>query len=761
MVPLAGRGAVDGGVVADHQLAVGGGVHVELDRRGTRLERVLDGVQRGGGRLPRAALVRVGDHPALEPAPTLAHRPDGNSRRLAGPRPRRARPRALTGAGLSSCRVLDHLLVDVIGTIRASFDRALLQRQAVEERFQVDVFLGRRLLGDLLQPARRGAAAPGAGRRLGRLAHLEPDLLPQLVDRRAARRAPRGRDRGGAAGPAHGRGARHREGPGGPAADRVRWATRWTWSARPPRSSRCTPTTHGDDGAGGVRRGCGWAVEATYEGSLRFSDAATRGPSALARLRRPDPLDRLHADRAGRSALHLPAPRGGRRLTASPRHRARAPWSLARPRARRAAAPPAAPPRPAAPPAEPGAGARPPHAPARRAGRPGGAVGVPGRPARQGRRAGALPLALPGRVSARHRRLHRAAARPARRRAGRRVVFVEATVDPGRDTVARLAAYQQGVRRRLGAVDRHAATRWPPSGSPSVCSTRSCPRVSRPRPTGGPAQPLTYDVEHTDGYILIDAPAASASSTPARPNMRGRLDPKLAGLLDDGGVARPRQPARAQLDHGRRAGRHRLAPRHRRPRRRARERQRGCAAPPGPVPAPRGRSRRPGPPDRVRRRRRDHAVVPAHDRQLAHPHPPALPGRADPGHRGRRHPVRLRPRHADATAPASTTAASFQWPPLVQSRAGHAWARASTRSLVGTLRRPDGSTQISYGGHPLYTYNLDVVARRGDGPGHRPGRGAVVRDRRPGPAGHHRVLRDSPSLNVPAPSRVPRPEVTC
>ena len=45
-------------------------------------------------------------------------------------------------AGLSSCGVLDHLLVDLIGTVRSSFDRALLQRQAVEERFQVDVFLG-------------------------------------------------------------------------------------------------------------------------------------------------------------------------------------------------------------------------------------------------------------------------------------------------------------------------------------------------------------------------------------------------------------------------------------------------------------------------------------------------------------------------------------------------------------------------------------------------------------------------------------------
>ncbi|HEX4083046.1 MAG TPA: hypothetical protein VHX40_08795, partial [Acidimicrobiales bacterium] len=38
--------------------------------------------------------------------------------------------------------MLDHLLVDLISTIRRSLDEALLQRQAVEERFQVDVFLG-------------------------------------------------------------------------------------------------------------------------------------------------------------------------------------------------------------------------------------------------------------------------------------------------------------------------------------------------------------------------------------------------------------------------------------------------------------------------------------------------------------------------------------------------------------------------------------------------------------------------------------------
>ncbi len=30
-------------------------------------------------------------------------------------------------------------------------------------------------------------------------------------------------------------------------------------------------------------------------------------------------------------------------------------------------------------------------------------------------------------------------------------------------------------------------------------------------------------------------------------------------------------------------------------------------------------------------------------------------------------------------------------------------------ALVGMLRRPGGSTQLSHGGHPLYTYNLDAT----------------------------------------------------
>jgi predicted lipoprotein with Yx(FWY)xxD motif len=50
----------------------------------------------------------------------------------------------------------------------------------------------------------------------------------------------------------------------------------------------------------------------------------------------------------------------------------------------------------------------------------------------------------------------------------------------------------------------------------------------------------------------------------------------------------------------------------------------------------------------------------------------------------------------------------FQWPPLLEHgavRLGH----GLDPSLVGTLRRPGGATQLSYGGHPLYTYALDVT----------------------------------------------------
>ena len=54
------------------------------------------------------------------------------------------------------------------------------------------------------------------------------------------------------------------------------------------------------------------------------------------------------------------------------------------------------------------------------------------------------------------------------------------------------------------------------------------------------------------------------------------------------------------------------------------------------------------------------------------------------------------------------------WPPLLASGKPRATAGAKT-SLVGTTRRTDGRLQVTYNGHPLYTFVKDV--RRGQANG--------------------------------------------
>ena len=54
-----------------------------------------------------------------------------------------------------------------------------------------------------------------------------------------------------------------------------------------------------------------------------------------------------------------------------------------------------------------------------------------------------------------------------------------------------------------------------------------------------------------------------------------------------------------------------------------------------------------------------------------------------------------------------TSTCVFLWPPLIVTAAPTV-GPGLHRSLVSTLRRPDGSTQVAYGGHPLYTWNSDT-----------------------------------------------------
>jgi hypothetical protein len=183
-------------------------------------------------------------------------------------------------AGLSSCGVLDHLLVDLIGTVRSSFDRALLQRQAVEERFQVDVFLGDvswetsySLPGEEQPPRVRADISldwPTWSQTSYRSWSIgePPDELPEVVIEVALRvqrmaEAPDTEKVMTALPPT---------GPLGEPADLIRTAT----------TIEQVHTGGGDadgtDESDGTTR---WAAEATYEGSLRFSEQQLEEPSSL------------------------------------------------------------------------------------------------------------------------------------------------------------------------------------------------------------------------------------------------------------------------------------------------------------------------------------------------------------------------------------------------------------------------------------------------------------------------------------------------
>jgi predicted lipoprotein with Yx(FWY)xxD motif len=69
-----------------------------------------------------------------------------------------------------------------------------------------------------------------------------------------------------------------------------------------------------------------------------------------------------------------------------------------------------------------------------------------------------------------------------------------------------------------------------------------------------------------------------------------------------------------------------------------------------------------------------------------------------------------------ATTSNCNGACATLWPPLVGSAAA---GSGVTGSMIGTITRQDGSSQVSYGGHPLYYFSQDVnpVDLKGQGYG--------------------------------------------
>ncbi len=115
-----------------------------------------------------------------------------------------------------------------------------------------------------------------------------------------------------------------------------------------------------------------------------------------------------------------------------------------------------------------------------------------------------------------------------------KVVFLEVTVDPGRDTASRLAKYQTefGADWDLWTgTPANIAAFWKPFG----ISYQMVPEEQPPHDDWLTGQPLTYDVDHTDGYILIDAGGHERFVDASAPQLPS-LNPKLTALLDPGGV---------------------------------------------------------------------------------------------------------------------------------------------------------------------------------------------------------------------------------
>jgi cytochrome oxidase Cu insertion factor (SCO1/SenC/PrrC family) len=111
------------------------------------------------------------------------------------------------------------------------------------------------------------------------------------------------------------------------------------------------------------------------------------------------------------------------------------------------------------------------------------------------------------------------------------VQIVELTVDPGRDTPARLAAYAKLTHASWQLVTE-------PSAELRALQKffgfyyQKVPEDKPPARDWWTGKPLTYDIDHSDNYFVIDPSAVERVIQDAAPDFRGKLNPKLYKFLD-------------------------------------------------------------------------------------------------------------------------------------------------------------------------------------------------------------------------------------
>jgi cytochrome oxidase Cu insertion factor (SCO1/SenC/PrrC family) len=116
-----------------------------------------------------------------------------------------------------------------------------------------------------------------------------------------------------------------------------------------------------------------------------------------------------------------------------------------------------------------------------------------------------------------------------------RVVIVEYSIDPGRDSPARLTAYAKltgaswtfltGTPASIDAMNKF-----------FYVFAQKVPEDTPPEIDWWTHQPLTYDINHTDGYFVIDPSGHQRFATSASPDVASHhLSKPLGKMLDDQG----------------------------------------------------------------------------------------------------------------------------------------------------------------------------------------------------------------------------------
>jgi protein SCO1 len=122
-----------------------------------------------------------------------------------------------------------------------------------------------------------------------------------------------------------------------------------------------------------------------------------------------------------------------------------------------------------------------------------------------------------------------------------KVEIVELSVDPHRDTTARLAAYAKLTHAgwQLARTDPADLAKLQEFFEFTYIKVAEDNPPSIDWMTG---KPLTYDIQHSDNYFVIDPKGVERVVQDAAPDYKGKLNPKLQKFLSAEGREHQKQP---------------------------------------------------------------------------------------------------------------------------------------------------------------------------------------------------------------------------